>query len=44
MHERIADFLEHDLVEFRVLAVQPQLDFLAELAREFMHQAGKPVE
>ena len=44
MHQRIADLLEHGLVELGVLAAQLQLDLLAELARQVVHQAREAVE
>ena len=44
VHQRIADLLEHDLVELRTFPVQSELDFLAELARELVHQAREAVE
>ncbi len=44
VHQRIADLLEHRLVEFGALAEQLEFDLLAELAREVVHDARKAVE
>src|SRR5882672_914855 len=44
MHERIADLLEHGLVEFSALAGEFEFDLLGELARKIVHDAGKAVE
>src|SRR6266851_4878193 len=44
MHERIADLLEHGLVELSAFAGEFEFDFLGELARKIVHDARKAVE
>src|SRR5579863_4558414 len=44
VHQRIADLLEHGFVEFGAFAGQLELDFLAELARQIVHDTRKAVE
>ena len=41
VHQRIADLLEHGLVELGGVTGQAQLDFLAEPLAEIAHQGGK---
>src|SRR5579871_577900 len=44
VHERVGDLLEHRLVELGALAGQLELDLLAELARQVMHEPRESVE
>src|SRR6185295_15446890 len=44
VHERIADLLEHRLVELGLLARHDELDLLAETLREIAHHAREAAE
>ena len=44
VHERLAELVDHRLVDARVLALQHQLDALALLAREVAHQPREALE
>src|ERR1022692_50463 len=44
VNEWIADFLQYGLIEFGILPAQLEFHFLAELARQVVDQARKPVE
>ena len=44
VHQRIADLLEHGLVELGAVAGEAQLDLLAEALAQVAHQARKAVE
>jgi len=44
VHERVADLLDHGLVELGVGAADDELDLLAELARDVAHHAREAVE
>jgi hypothetical protein len=44
VHQRIAQLFQHGLVELGVLAAQRQLDALAQMARQIVHQAREAVE
>ena len=44
MDQRVANLFQHGLVELGVLTGELQLDFLAELAGQIVHQARKAVE
>src|SRR5258708_24928169 len=44
VHQGVADFLQHRLVQFRILAAELEVDLLSQFARQIMHQARKAIE
>ena len=44
MHQRIAQLIDDRLVQLRIRALDGQLDALAQIARQIVHQAAKLLE